>query len=377
MATLTWQDVAGRVAAPDFNDASAMITEGINTLGGAVRDLGSAPDQRRKAELAKKALLIGAEAGIVQDGAKQMDALGNRIKLDKKEKDMSEFGAAQSILEAGARDAAMGGKSFEDFIKSNETYLKLGEGAKSYGAQHLSDAFGQGLTFKEQQEDNARQERHFQQQFAQQERQFRASEARANRQMNLQAQALGKAEQREREAAGLISKDAQTNIAWRDRAAQLQSQLAPIARGMELYGKISPNEAAEKGGIMNKNWLFNGGQEAQQLAAEIQKKTGKKIDTWMINQLLVEGGNADNARFNPGGNIDDAAAEDYLMNLVKLREAAEYNQRFFDQMTQEIRSGKTYSKENLNNNFPIRTGVDIPLAKPKSSTPKRKPMATF
>lgn len=365
MATLTWQDVAGRVAAPDFSDASALITQGIGQVSAAAK----APERLRQEQLDRemKGLLVQSE---MNDRTSNMiDKIDTKQKNEVKERDLREFSKNQSYLESASRKAAMDGISLPDFLATDKVYQSMGDGAKAYSAANLSDAHMRGDETRSQREeqaaDNARQERHFQQQFAAQQQQFRASESRANREFSLRERELGKREQEAREAAGLISRDAQTNIAWRDRAMQLSNQLAPIQRGMELYGKISPNEAAEKGGIMNKNWFANGGREAQKIQTDIEKKTGKKIDTWMINQLLVEGGGADNTRMWPGGNIDNNAAEDYLLNLVQLREAAEYNQRFFDQMTQEIRNGKTYSADNLNKNYPIRTGVSAPLAAPK------------
>ena len=48
---LTWQDVAGQVAAPDFSDAAGMITQGVKSLGTAVSDVVNGPEQRRKADL--------------------------------------------------------------------------------------------------------------------------------------------------------------------------------------------------------------------------------------------------------------------------------------------------------------------------------------
>lgn len=159
MATLTWQDVAGRVAAPDFSDASAMITQGIAGLGKSVADLGSAPDQRRKAELAKQALLLNAEAGIVQDGAKQMDALGQRIKVDAKEKDVLEFSKNQSFLEAGVRKAALAGMPLADYLATDKTYQGMSEGARAYSAANLSDAYTRGdetrITMEERAKDDA------------------------------------------------------------------------------------------------------------------------------------------------------------------------------------------------------------------------------
>ena len=129
---------------------------------------------------------------------------------------------------------------------------------------------------------------------------------------------------------------------------------------------MSPREAADKGKT-NGNWFRDGDAEAQDMAKNVERKLGKKVDTWMVNQLLVEGGGANNDFLNPRGEFDQGAAEDYLASLVKLQDAASYNQQFLDEMTQNARDGKTYQPENLKK-FPLRSGVDPAAKKTKSSS---------
>ena len=164
--TLTWQDVAGQVRAPDFTEASNLITQGIGNLGTAVRDVVGGPEDRRRADLAKQLLLVNMQQEGMQKHAEAGRQLGHDMKVIRKEKDQEEFSAAQSIIEAGAREAGLSGKNLQEFLASNEAYQKLDEGARAYGASHLSDAFLRGDETRIQQQeraaDNARQERQFQ-----------------------------------------------------------------------------------------------------------------------------------------------------------------------------------------------------------------------
>jgi hypothetical protein len=361
---LTWQDVAGQVRAPDFSDSSAMITRGIEGLGTGVQNLMAGPDQRKQAQLARELLSL---KGQVEAGNQNVDSLGklsSNIKATKKEKDIEAFSTAQSILEATSRELALSGKPFEELFKT-EAYQALPEGARAYGASHLSDAYLRGdetrMQHEEQAADNARQIAQFNRQMAQSESHFRQSQARQDRELTLREAQIKKAEQEDRESRGLFSRDPNTNIAIRQRMGQTQQQLAPVERGIKLYGEMSPREAAKKGGVSN---LFTDvSAEAQRMAANVEKRTGKKVDSWMVNQLLAEGGSADNAYLNPRGGFDQGAAEDYLTSLVSLQDAALYNQRFLDEMTQRARAGETYTPKKLES-FPIRTGVAMPARKP-------------
>ena len=146
---LTWQDVAGVVPAPDFTDASKLITSGIAGLGEGVRALGEAPEKRRQEDLAKQLLIAEMQQKGAADQASVASTLGKEFKARRQEKDQQEFGAAQSILEATAADYAIQGKTFEDFMQT-DVYKKLGEGAKAYGAAHLSDAFRWGTQARDE-----------------------------------------------------------------------------------------------------------------------------------------------------------------------------------------------------------------------------------
>ncbi len=365
---LTWQDVAGQVAAPDFSEAASMITRGIQGIGQSVASIGAAPEARRRQDaemVLKQAQLM---SGLTREqGKDQRDFFKDQDVRDEK-KNAKEFGAAQSILEAQARANALSGKPFEELFKS-EAYQKLGEGARAYGASHLSDAYMRGDETRIQQQeraaDNARAEAQANRSYAQSESHFRQQQAMQARELNLRMEQLKKTEQENRESRGLYSHDAGTNIQIQKRAAKTVDQLAPIKRGMELYGSMTPQAAAKKGGI-DGNWITSTSTEAQQLAARVEKQTGKKVDTWMINQLLAEGGGADGMNFIPGVGLNDSRAVDYLTTLVETQDAANYNQAFLNEMIQNARAGKMYSEESMQGD-PARNSV--PRNKPAAASP--------
>lgn len=170
MATLTWQDVAGQVRAPDYSDAGALITQGIQGLGKSVADLGSAPEQRRQAALAKEMMLVDMQAKGVQQHADLGIQLGKELDVRTEKKDMKEFSKNQSYLESASRKAGMAGIPLPDFLATDKVYQSMGDGAKAYSAANLSDAYTRGdetrISMAERAAENARQERHFQIQLA-------------------------------------------------------------------------------------------------------------------------------------------------------------------------------------------------------------------
>lgn len=206
MATLTWRDVATpQVRAPDLTDSVDAITQGIAGLGKSVQAIADAPAQREQAQLAQE-LLITQSRGKLLDGVEQRSR--TRIKEEEAAREkaaLKEFGAAQSILEAQARETALKGKSYDDFLKS-EAYLKLSPDAQAYGAAHLSDAFWKG--------DEARISR---QQQAAQEARMRESLAIQRRESNARMSALERARKKDEDdaakARGVTSSDPETNRA--------------------------------------------------------------------------------------------------------------------------------------------------------------------
>lgn len=150
MATLTWQDVAGQVRAPDYSEAAALITQGIQGLGSGVQNLLAGPEQRKQAQLAKELMALNGKSAASAQIANSLGTLSQNVKVTKKEKDIAGFGAVQSILEAGFQDAGYQGKTFDEYLKGSKVYNDLPEGVKAYGASHFSDAYYRGQQAREQ-----------------------------------------------------------------------------------------------------------------------------------------------------------------------------------------------------------------------------------
>lgn len=159
MATLTWQDVAGQVRAPDFTDAAAMITQGISGLGNSVAAIGSAGDERRKIAAAKELQQAQMAAGLSKELTKDTNNFFNEQTVRTEKKDMKEFSKNQSYLESGVRKAAMAGIPLPDFLATDKVYQSMGDGAKAYSAANLSDAHMRGdetrITMEERAKDDA------------------------------------------------------------------------------------------------------------------------------------------------------------------------------------------------------------------------------
>lgn len=367
MGTLTWQDVAGQVRAPDYGDAANLITQGISGLGQSVAALGAAPDQRRQAAAAKELQIAQLKAGMSESEFAKTDKFFNDQTVRTEKKDAKEFGKNQSKLEAAFRTAALNGQSYESVLES-DLYKSLGEGAQAYGASHLSDAYMRGdetrMTRAEQAADNARQEAHFQAQqrqqaasFALQKQQFGQSV----KESDARIAAVLLKNREDQEARGIYSKDAGTNIAIQDRLMQVGKQFAPLLNSKEKYGAINPKAAAKLGGL-DDTW-YDAPNKANEIMLEVQRKTGKQVEPWMVNQLLAEGGVA---HLSSAG-INNTMAEDYLTSLVKQQDAYTQNQIFVNEMVQLARNGQKFDAGILNSGkYMVNTGIDAPIVVPQA-----------
>lgn len=162
---LTWQDVAGGVRASDPSGLDQMITRGIATIGDAVQQLGTAPEQRRQQELGQQMAILGMlQSQQAQHAATGAQLLG-QLKADKKEKAIADFSTVQSQLEAGARQAALKGIPLDQYLANDKTYQSLNAEARAYGGEHLGNAWMKGddtrISMAEHAADNARADRQF------------------------------------------------------------------------------------------------------------------------------------------------------------------------------------------------------------------------
>lgn len=341
MATLTWQDVAGRVAAPDFSDASALITQGIEGLGKSVSDLGSAPDQRRKAELAKQALLLNAEAGIVQDGAKQMDALGQRIKIDTKEKDVLEFSKNQSYLESASRKAAMDGIPLPDFLATDKVYQSMGDGAKAYSAANLSDAYMRGdetrITMAERAKDDA----------------YRAkrdavSDAQWARSFALSAETtrLARAERAEAKAAAAALKPK----VWKTGDDKTDKAMTTLANttGMQF---IEASGAAYEGKTLSElgKGYKNLGAVSEVFGKVNAERRAQRLPMLPENVLkrIVDTGVGSNSTFDGLNDVDDAAIKDALLAAGRQFDTALKGKQYYEYLSARVDAGSRPNQQHI------------------------------
>ena len=155
---LTWQDVAGQVNVTNYADTSALITQGIAGVGDAVAKLGGAKDERRKLEAAQQLQRLQMESEMARTLRKDTNATLDASEVRTEKKDAKEFGAAQAGLEALFREGALNGVSYKDLLQSEE-YLRLGEGARAFGASDFSDAYERGSETRIRRADDAADDR--------------------------------------------------------------------------------------------------------------------------------------------------------------------------------------------------------------------------
>lgn len=190
MAGLTWQDVAGQVAAPDYSEATAAITRGIESIGSSVNAIVGAPEERRKADLAAK--MVAAATGqkfldINTEKAEKDAELARRLQ-DRAAQQA--WGQARSQLETMAYDAALNGKGIEAVLQS-ELYQSLAPEARALADGNIADVLRDGIRTRDARLEREQNNRIQARQLALSE----ASNARAARESNIRLRALQAAEQ--------------------------------------------------------------------------------------------------------------------------------------------------------------------------------------
>lgn len=155
MATLTWKDVAGPVAAPDFSSAASLISQGISQLGTGVSGLGDDAEQRRQSDLAKQLMAVKASREGLFDMIRAGNAVGQDIRGFRHDQRIADqdaaataWGAVQSQLEGAALQAALEGKDINSIFE-NEMFRQLPEMARGLAADSLSDTFREGISIRD------------------------------------------------------------------------------------------------------------------------------------------------------------------------------------------------------------------------------------
>ena len=375
MATLTWQDVAGQVRPADFTDASAMITKGVESLGTAVKDIVGGPEQRRKAQLAKELMLGQMQMQGMQEHADQGAQLGKDLGIRTEKKDAKEFGAAQSTLEALARNTALKGGTYEDVLKS-DAYLKLGEGARAYGASNLSDAFVRGDETRMQQQqhasDVARDEAHFQ----------------ANYRLSVENAAMARQDRRDaaqdRKDARELANYGKPKI-WKTGHDKTDRTMTDLGRrtGNQWINASGESYAEKDLGDLGKGYA-NLGAVTEVFDKVNKERVSAGRDPLPINVLkrLVDTGIGSHSFVNGWNDVDDSAITQALAPLGEQYDLALKGQDFYDQLSARVDAGATTEDPKKveaawNSMFPKKPSVRRPTSSSAQMKSDEQRMAEY
>ena len=333
MATLTWQDVAGQVRAPDYSEAAALITQGIEGLGSGVQNLLSGPEQRKQAQLTKEMMALKGQSAASAQIADSLGALSQNVKVTKKEKDVAEFGKHQSYLEANARKAAMKGMALDDFLANDPVYKNMGEGAKAYSASHLSDAYLRGDETRITMEERAKDDAYRAQRDAIADARWRQSHALAVENARIA---------REERAALKAERDALKPKVWKtgnDKTDKAMSRLA-AETGSRYIEASGARYADQKISDIGKNYKNLGAASAlfDQVNRERVAAGKQEMPVTVFMRTLDTGVGSNN--FGDGWNdIDDAAIVEALRSAGKLYDTASAGKDYYERLSALVDGG--------------------------------------
>lgn len=179
---LTWQEVAGRVAAPDFTGSGEMITRGLQGIAAALRK----PEQDRKAQEDKDLQFALMGRGLIREDQIDKDRASDRvIATDARltaaqEKETSK---QASLIQAGfmSRATAAGRKnmSLDGLLNTDEIYKNAPPEVQAQLAASAIDAWNLGQTQAEDDSDDATRSAESLRNYNQNERQIGATAANA------------------------------------------------------------------------------------------------------------------------------------------------------------------------------------------------------
>lgn len=331
--TLTWKDVAGRVEAPDMSQAASLITQGLTGLGEAM----GGPEKRRQAELARQALIIDTQAkGLEQMSAFAGEAAKKEIASNEK-KDLKAFSTVQSILEAGARDAARKGVSLNEFLAGNEAWNSLSDGARAYGTNHIGDAHNKGLDLA-----------YRDQQHAYQVKQDEIRNQQWQRTHNLQAENARLA--REERAALKAERDALKPKVWKtgnDKTDKAMTRMA-AETGNRYIEASGARYADQKISDIGKNYKNLGAASAlfDQVNRERVKAGKSEMPVTVLMRTLDTGVGSNN--FGDGWNdVDDAAITEALRSAGKLYDTALAGKDYYERLSSKVDAGLRLEQEHV------------------------------
>lgn len=341
MATLTWQDVAGRVAAPDFSDASAMITQGITGLGKSVSDLGTAPEKRRLEEVAKQNQLLALQMGFTEDTVNKAIALDKSVDQRKEKEAVKEFSKNQSYLESASRKAAMDGIPLPDFLATDEVYQSMGDGAKAYSASNLSNAYMRGdetrITMAERAKDDAYRAKRDAVGDAQWARSFALSAENTR---------LARAERAEAKAAA----EALKPKVWKTGDDKTDKAMTMLANntGMqfnEASGAAYQDKTLSEVGKAYKN-LGAVNDVFDKVNAERQAQRLPMLPENVLKRIVSKGVGA-NSTINGLNDIDDAAITDALLSAGRQFDTALKGKQYYEYLSARVDAGSRPNQQHI------------------------------
>lgn len=337
MATLTWQDVAGRVAAPDFSDASALITQGIGQVSAAAK----APERLRQEQLDRemKGLLVQSEMN--DRTGNMIDKIDTKQKNEVKERDLREFSKNQSYLESASRKAAIDGIPLPDFLAADPTYQSMGDGARAYGAGRLSDAYMRGdetrIHIKERNEDQA----YRAQQDLIQRQQWNASFAEQRR---------NNAAMRQERAEAKAAADALKPKVWKtgdDRTDKAMTMLANTTgmQFIEASGAAYEGKTVEELGKRYKN-LGAVNDVFDKVNAERQAQRLPTLPDNVLKRIVAKGVGA-NSTFDGLNDVDDTAIKNALLAAGKQFDTALKGRQYYEYLSARVDAGSRPNQQHI------------------------------
>lgn len=341
MATLTWQDVAGRVAAPDFSDASAMITQGIAGLGKSVADIGTAPEKRRLEEVAKQNQLLALQMGFTDENVNKAIALDKNVDQRKEKEAVKEFSKNQSFLESGVRKAALAGMPLADYLATDKVFQGMSEEARAYSAANLSDAYTRGdetrITMAERAKDDAYRAKRDAVSDAQWARSFALSAENTRLARAERAEAKKAAEalkpkvwktgnDKTDKAMSLLAQNTGMQFIEASGAAYQDKTLSELGKGYKNLGAVSD--------VFGK---VNAERRAQRLPMLPENVLKRIIDT----------GVGSNSTFDGLNDVDDAAITDALLAAGKQFDTALKGREFYEYLSTHVDAGTQVEQRDI------------------------------
>ena len=329
MATLTWQDVAGQVRAPDYSEAASLITQGLGQVSAAAQT----PERLRQEKLDQemKGLMIQSEMN--NRTGNMIDKIDTKLKNEVKERDLKEFSKNQSYLEANVRKAAMKGMSLDDFLANDPIYKNMGEGAKSYGAANLSDAYLRGDETRITMEERAKDDAYRAKRDAIADAQWRQNHALAAENARLA---------REERAALKAERDALKPKVWKtgsDKTDKAMSRLA-AETGNRYIEASGARYADQKISDIGKNYKNLGAASAlfDKVNRERVKAGKQEMPITVFMRTLDTGVGSNN--FGDGWNdIDDAAITEALRSAGKMYDTALAGKDYYERLSALVDGG--------------------------------------